>query len=99
MEAAKIGPDLRLPIIILVCPPEILHNFFKFSWVEIEDNAYAKFRGGQTRFIMGDVQLGINNFLWNMAFLMENGIENDKQIIVVLSFFTISQKQENTLRY
>ena len=48
---------------------------------------------------MGDVQLAINNFLWNMAFLMENGIENDKQIIVVLSFFTISQKQENTLRY
>ena len=48
---------------------------------------------------MGDVQLAINNFLWNMAFLMENGIENDKQIVVVLSFFTISQKQENTLRY
>ena len=47
MEAAKIGPDLRFPIIILVCPPEILHNFFKFSWVEIEDNAYAKFRGGK----------------------------------------------------
>ena len=98
MEAAKIGPDLRLPIIILVCPPEILHNFFKFSWVEIEDNAYAKF-WGQTRCIMGDVQMAINNFLWNMVFLTKNRFENDKQIIVVLSFFIISQKQENRLRY
>ena len=93
MEAAKIGPDLRLPIINPVCPPEILHN-----WVEIEDNAYAKF-WGQTRCIMGDVQVAINNFLWNMVFLTKNRFENDKQIIVVLSFFIISQKQENSLRY
>ena len=47
MEAAKIGPDLRLPIINPVCPPEILYNFLKFSWVEIEGNAYAKFWGKQ----------------------------------------------------
>ena len=98
MEVARIGPDLRLPIINLVCPPEILHNFFLIvSWVEIEDNAYAKF-WRQTRCIMGDVQMANNNFLWNMALLMENRFENDKQIIVVLSFFIISQKQENMLR-
>ena len=98
MEAAKIGPDLRLPIINPVCPPEILHNFLKFCWVEIEDNAYAKF-WGQTRCIMGDLQMAINNFLWNMVFLMKNRFENDKQIIFVLSFFIISQKQENWWRY
>ena len=98
MEAAKIRPDLRLPIINPVCPPEILHNFLKFSWVEIEDNAYAKFCG-QASCIMGDVQMAINSFLWNMVFLMENIFENDKQIIVVLSFFIISKKQENRLRY
>ena len=98
MEAARIWPDLRLPIINPVCPHEILHNFFKFSWVEIEDNAYAKF-WGQTRCIMGDVQMAINNFLWNMAFLMEHRFKNYKQVIVVLSFFIISQKQENRLRY
>ena len=32
-------------------------------------------------------------------FLMENRFENDKQVIVVLSFFINSQKQENRLRY
>ena len=30
---------------------------------------------------------------------MENRFENDKQVIVVLSFFINSQKQENRLRY
>ena len=41
---------------------------------------------------MGDVQMANNVFLWNMAFLMENGFENVKQIVVVLSFFIKSQK-------
>ena len=36
----------------------------------MEDNAYAKF-WGQTRCIVGDVQMANNNFLWNMAFFME----------------------------
>ena len=31
--------------------------------------------------------------------IMEHRFENDKQIIVVLSFFINSQKQENRLRY
>ena len=45
MEAAKFGPDLRLPIINTVCPLKFGIIFFKFSYVDIEDNAYAKFRG------------------------------------------------------
>ena len=56
------------PIIHLVCPPKILHNLcFLFLLGitvvprEIKDNAYVKFGGGggggQTRCIIGDVQM------------------------------------------
>ena len=98
MEAAKIGPDLRLPIINPFCSLKFRITFLKFSWLEIEDSAYSKF-WEQTRCIVEDVQMAKNNFLWNMAFLMGNRFENNKQIIVVLSLLINSQKQENRPQY
>ena len=60
MEAAKIGHDLRLPIISPVCPIKFCITFFLLSFSE--DNAHVIFLG-QTSCIMGDVQMANNIFL------------------------------------
>ena len=53
------------PVICLVCPEKFVNLFLKFILDitvvprEIEDNAYAKFLGGHTRGIMGDVPISL----------------------------------------